>query len=279
MLVRYRATHQQRVRRWNLVVLPSPSPVLVGAYANRFLVVGARSTREASKVRSSSNALTITYTDELINSAKGDSKFCLLVEKTFADFLASDKKNQVLPQMPPQRRKFVHDLADVFRMDTQMVDQEPYRSVQLIKRLDSRIPTPLLSASASASAASASSSTASLGKLTDLRAQTPRPAWGPGRSQTSTPIPPQATGTMGRRGWTAVVASKPQAHTPIRSSPTPQRLSAEEGGRTGPSSGSSRNQTPAPTAAPMNGPVTASIGEGAPSTDPQDVPEDWEDDT
>jgi transcriptional repressor NF-X1 len=29
--------------------------------------------------------------------------------------------------MPPDRRKFVHDLAAVYRMDTQMVDQEPQR--------------------------------------------------------------------------------------------------------------------------------------------------------
>ena len=42
-------------------------------------------------------------------------------------FVASEKKSQVLPYMPEARRKFVHDLASVYRMDTQMVDQEPRR--------------------------------------------------------------------------------------------------------------------------------------------------------
>lgn len=44
-----------------------------------------------------------------------------------------------------------------------MVDQEPHRSVQLIRRIDTRIPTPLLSQHVA-------SSTASLGRLADLRA-------------------------------------------------------------------------------------------------------------
>lgn len=52
-------------------------------------------------------------------------------------------------------------LASAYRMDTCMVDQEPHRSVQLIRRIDTRIPTPLLG--------QAIPSTPSLGKLMDLR--------------------------------------------------------------------------------------------------------------
>jgi len=74
-------------------------------------------------------------------------------------------------------------------MDTQ-IDEEPHRSVQLIRRIDTRIPTPLLSASASLASPSV------LGKLADLRA-------------------PKAVAGSGR--WTAVV-TKPGSGS---SSPVP----------------------------------------------------------
>ncbi|KAI0674405.1 hypothetical protein C8Q78DRAFT_966649 [Trametes maxima] len=83
----------------------------------------------------------VTYHDDLVAFARANAKFCTIVEKSFADFLTSDKRSQILPHMPEQKRKFVHDLAAVYRVDTQMVDQEPHRSVQLLRRIDSR-PSP-----------------------------------------------------------------------------------------------------------------------------------------
>jgi hypothetical protein len=50
------------------------------------------------------------YADDLVAYARANAKFCGLVEKTFADFIASDKRTQVLPHMPVERRKFVHDV-------------------------------------------------------------------------------------------------------------------------------------------------------------------------
>ncbi|KAI0711152.1 hypothetical protein C8T65DRAFT_776732 [Cerioporus squamosus] len=70
----------------------------------------------------------VTYNDELLAFARANTKFCGIVEKSFSDFLSSDKKSQILPHMPEQKRKFVHDLAAIYRMDTQMVDQEPHRT-------------------------------------------------------------------------------------------------------------------------------------------------------
>ncbi|KAG0694022.1 hypothetical protein DFH29DRAFT_961862 [Suillus ampliporus] len=43
----------------------------------------------------------------------------------FADFVLSDKRTEVLPHMPPDQCKF---FTAVYRMDTQMVDQDPYRT-------------------------------------------------------------------------------------------------------------------------------------------------------
>ncbi|TBU61184.1 hypothetical protein BD310DRAFT_1037442 [Dichomitus squalens] len=202
----------------------------------------------------------VTYSDELASFARANVKFCALVEKSFADFLATDKKSQVLPHMPEQKRKFVHDLAAVYRMDTQMVDQEPHRSVQLIRRVDSRVPAPLLSASVGGASG--------LGKLADLRSagglqSLSRPSF----SRASlAPVSQPAPGTSSGRGWTSVVARPPQSASPAPSSwGTPPRTQTPV--RPAPSPGPIRT---APITAPALAPVATPLS-------PQDVPDDWED--
>ncbi|KAF8802315.1 hypothetical protein BYT27DRAFT_7112793, partial [Phlegmacium glaucopus] len=153
---------------------------------------------------SSSAAMAVTYTDELSGFARVNPKFLSLVERTFADFITSEKRTNVLPHMPLDRRKFVHDLASVYRMDTQMIDQEPHRSVQVIRRIDTRIPTPLLSTFIAPAPG--------LGRLADFRAlETTTPSTTSWRSTaaTSTPStkPTQGSTTPTKRGWTSVVAS------------------------------------------------------------------------
>ncbi|EPQ53520.1 hypothetical protein GLOTRDRAFT_45377 [Gloeophyllum trabeum ATCC 11539] len=145
----------------------------------------------------------VSYNDDLVAFARANVKFCALVEKTFGEFVKSDKKTQVLPHMPPERRKFVHDLASVYRMDTQMVDQEPHRSVQLIRRLDTRVPSPLLS-----SVIASSNTSSNLGKLADLRAP-PAP-----RSSSPAVAPAPAVNSAPGRGWTSVVARPPGSSAP-----------------------------------------------------------------
>ncbi|KAK0217433.1 hypothetical protein EDD85DRAFT_1029594 [Armillaria nabsnona] len=137
-------------------------------------------------------ASAVVYSDELVGFARLNDKFLAMVEKAFAEFVGSSKKIQVLPQMPPDRRQFVHELASVYRIDTQMVDQEPHRSVQLIRRIDTRIPSPLLSSHVGPTRPP---SRPNLGKLGNLRSagvvsqppsQQPalRPSHGAGRGWT-----------------------------------------------------------------------------------------------
>jgi len=57
---------------------------------------------------------TVSYTDELIRFARVHTKFLNTVEQTLAEFVSSQKKSQVLPQMSPDRRKFVHDVRRLF---------------------------------------------------------------------------------------------------------------------------------------------------------------------
>ncbi|KAF7323896.1 R3H domain-containing protein [Mycena kentingensis (nom. inval.)] len=145
----------------------------------------------------------VTWNDEVRAFARANARFMGIVEKAFADFVSSEKKTQVLPHMPPDRRKFVHDVAAVYRMDTQMVDQEPHRSVQLLRRYDTRVPTPLLSSVVAGSTNPAATS-GGLGKLAtaDLR------GGGSWRSP-QTQAQPKVDASKAPRGWGAPAAAVP----------------------------------------------------------------------
>ncbi|GJE93163.1 FKBP12-associated protein 1 homolog [Phanerochaete sordida] len=220
---------------------------------------------EALGINPEGRSFQVSYSDDLQAFARANLRFCLLVEKTFADFVASDKRSQILPHMPEARRRFVHDLAAAYRMDTQMVDQEPHRSVQLFRRADTRVPAPLLSASVAQSA----QAPPSLGKLADLRApvaQLARASAGPARAA---PAPQQP----GARGWTSVVARPSSAQ---QTAPDPHAWLLGGGDRAGsPAASSSTAAPPArPRAAPSPAPVY--VPPAAPA-DPGDVPDNWED--
>ncbi|KAG5351153.1 hypothetical protein C0989_007698 [Termitomyces sp. Mn162] len=190
-------------------------------------------------------ALAVTYHESLVAFARVNEKFLTVVEKAFYDFVTSQKKTQVLPHMPPERRKFVHDLAAVYRLDTEMVDQEPNRSVCLIRRLDTRIPTPLLSASIAASVPAMPS----LGKLVDLRASS-APSW----RVAATP----SVSKTAVSGW----GHRPASVTPVAAvSNQPSRLTA--------SATATRVSSPARPASLLGQDVPAS---------PTVVPNSWEDD-
>lgn len=92
----------------------------------------------------------IEYPPDLKVFAHNNHSFVLTVEKTFADFFMSPKQALVLPHTPPAKRQVVVQLAEYYRFATELVDAEPNRSVQIRRRVDSRIPSPLLSASVAA---------------------------------------------------------------------------------------------------------------------------------
>ncbi|VDC07404.1 unnamed protein product [Peniophora sp. CBMAI 1063] len=196
-----------------------------------------------------------TYSDELRDFARSTAhgKFVGVVEKAFADFLASDKKAQTLPHMPEPRRRFVYALASVYRMDAQMVDAEPHRSVQIIRRIDSRIPVPLLS-TAIAQQPQRASTTA---------------AWG---AKLVTPQPAPVTGPAASRGWRSVVAQPGSVIKPAPPAPAPV-ASTSRLVPLRPSTSTTRSAVTTPKAsAPVSGSATpvrlADVG---------DVPENWED--
>ncbi|KAH8115899.1 hypothetical protein DFH11DRAFT_1582760 [Phellopilus nigrolimitatus] len=224
----------------------------------------------------------IVYSDELLAFARHNGKFCLQVEKSFAEFVASERKVQVLPYMHEARRKFVHDLASIYRIDTQMVDQEPNRSVQLIRRIDTRIPKPLLSA--------ALAHNSNLGKLADLRSAPQSALVSRPSSASSNPPPAHSSASAGHgfgttqhggaRGWTSVVASS--SHPPSTSASAWGAPSRAVGAR-GPSvHDASMTRTSGVANAPVRGslasrPVLGYHPEQAPQAN-DDVPDSWEND-
>lgn len=186
-------------------------------------------------------------------------------------------------------------LATYYRIDTQLVDQEPHRSVQLVRRLDTRIPAPLLSTTIQPPV----SSTPNLGKLGDLRnlksssnpgsassstshlatSISAAPSGGPAWRPLSTPSPRpghsaanvtgSGSGVTGQTGWSAVVAPQPQAAAARVSS----WGSASGAGALSTSRPQSVGVSTRPGSA-ANDAVTATVTTTAPE---EHVPENWED--
>ncbi|KAJ7336336.1 hypothetical protein DFH08DRAFT_925596 [Mycena albidolilacea] len=220
----------------------------------------------------------VVWPDDALAFGRANAKFVAVVEKAFAEFVAGEKKMQVLPHMPAERRKFVHDVAAVYRMDTQMVDQEPHRSVQLLRRFDTKVPAPLLSAALAASAPP------SLGKLGDLRAGATGAGWRVAAPTAVTPASAKpAVGATGR-AWGAAGAAATPSPRPVVAPPAPSPAPAPARAQPTPTATPPPVRAPATAAATSTAavaPATVTVTATAaplPGTPQTPVPEDWEDD-
>jgi len=106
----------------------------------------------------------VEWNTDLKEFASANLGFVKMVESTFKDFFAGQRQTLILPHMPPSKRTFVVGLADVYRLGRELIDQEPNRSVQIRRRIDTRIPNPLLSSSVTPPTTA---------KLANLRTSTP----------------------------------------------------------------------------------------------------------
>jgi transcriptional repressor NF-X1 len=106
----------------------------------------------------------VEWNTDLKEFASANLGFVKMVESTFKDFFAGQRQTLILPHMPPSKRTFVVGLADVYRLGRELIDQEPNRSVQIRRRIDTRIPNPLLSSTVSPPTTA---------KLANLRTTTP----------------------------------------------------------------------------------------------------------
>lgn len=147
-----------------------------------------------------------TYTPELVGFGKANYAFTKMVEGALADFVSSERQTHALPHMPEAKRHFVYNLCKVYRIDCRMVDVEPQRSIELIRRIDTRISTPLLSTTIVPAA--------SLGKLQTKTTASTSPA-----RAAPVALPPSSG-----RAWAAVASKTSPAPSamplPQRSTPT-----------------------------------------------------------
>jgi transcriptional repressor NF-X1 len=141
-------------------------------------------------------------------------------------------------------------------MEAQMVDREPHRSVQLIRRIDTRVPANLLSQT--------SATGSPLGKLADLRAQ--------GRVSPA-PAPASSGPPRANRGWNSVLTT-PHSGNPLLAAPSANSLPARRASPIG-SERISHSTTPSQS---LTQPVAATTATAVSSSDAA-VPDNWEDDS
>jgi hypothetical protein len=86
------------------------------------------------------------YSDGLKQMAKACPQFVRRIERQLEEFMA---RNAMLRfQFSPMdriQRKLVHEMAEAYHLETESVNTEPQRAVQVVKRKDSRVPSVLLS--------------------------------------------------------------------------------------------------------------------------------------
>lgn len=111
---------------------------------------------EALGLNPSEKAAPAAYEHEMLAyyAVTSNRKFCEEVEATLNDFIRSPRAGIILPPANKFQRKFTHELADVYKLASESVDQEPRRSVSIRRQQNSRIPKPLLTEAFAAARAS-----------------------------------------------------------------------------------------------------------------------------
>lgn len=81
---------------------------------------------------------TLTFYGENMTLAKH-------IEQTFIEFFNSSRATHLFSPMKYPQRKFIHEIATKFKMRSESLDEEPFRSVLISKKADSALPKPSLS--------------------------------------------------------------------------------------------------------------------------------------
>ena len=75
-----------------------------------------------------------------------NSVWCRNIEAIFLDFMkTTHRATHLFNAMKYPQRKFVHEMAEKFKLRSESLDEEPFRSVLIARKADSATPKPLLS--------------------------------------------------------------------------------------------------------------------------------------
>lgn len=87
-----------------------------------------------------------TYTEELVEFASSNLDFVRKVEAKFESILKTKSKTTFMPPMKEKQRWLCHELAsNHYKLESESLDKEPYRSVYIHLTAAARLPRPLLS--------------------------------------------------------------------------------------------------------------------------------------
>ncbi|KAL8290623.1 hypothetical protein RQP46_002881 [Phenoliferia psychrophenolica] len=70
--------------------------------------------------------------------------WCTAMQASLTEFTLSDKPSLHLPVMKRPQRQFVHELAELFELRAESLDEEPHRSIVVHRQSNSGIPVPTL---------------------------------------------------------------------------------------------------------------------------------------
>lgn len=97
-----------------------------------------------SKERAAGQAAETLWEPATIQYYSENPTWCRGIEQVFLDFIKSTRATHMFPAMKHPQRKFVHEVAEKFKLRSESLDEEPFRSVLVARKAESAAPKPSL---------------------------------------------------------------------------------------------------------------------------------------
>jgi transcriptional repressor NF-X1 len=98
-----------------------------------------------SKDRQAGSSQNASWLPETLTFYGENTTWAKHIEQTFTEFMNSSRATHLFSPMKYPQRKFIHEIAQKFKLRSESLDEEPFRSVMLSKKQDSCTPKPTLS--------------------------------------------------------------------------------------------------------------------------------------
>merc|ERR1712093_81542 len=95
-----------------------------------------------SKDKAARQAAETQWLKDTIQYYSENPTWCKGIEQLLLDFIKSPRATHMFPAMKMPQRKFVHEVAEKFKLRSESLDEEPFRSVLVARKSDSAAPKP-----------------------------------------------------------------------------------------------------------------------------------------